>query len=285
MTSISSDHILSQILTVKRQEVEGKRKQMSLEMVRIKAQAIEKPCRHFKTALETRILAKKPAVIAELKKASPSKGVIRQDFDIFALARAYERGHATCLSVLTDQTFFQGHDSFLSQVRETVDLPLLRKDFIINEYQVYESRMLGADAILLIAAVLKPEQIRDYAHVAEELGMGVMIEVHSLEEYNAVSSLTGHAMIGINNRDLKDFSVDLNTTLTINEALKPGQWCITESGISNRADVEFMLKHDIYGFLVGEALMKFEDPYDGLSVLFPELELEHDATFNVESLM
>lgn len=271
MTRTNAKNILQTILQTKREEVELKQQHVSLAVIEKQARDCQLPLRSFRQNMLDSIQQKRPTVIAELKKASPSKGVIRADFDLFALSRAYKRGGATCLSVLTDHTYFQGHDSFLQEVRETVDLPLLRKDFILCDYQVYESKILGADAILLIAAALPPAQLEQLCLLAIDIGLDVIIEVHSIAEYKVVSHLADKALIGVNNRNLETFEVNLKISLDIHSQLPADQHIITESGIHQRAQVEVMLQAGIYGFLVGEAFMRYQDPTAGLAELFPEL--------------
>lgn len=269
-----SPDILKRILETKRQEIIKKQANLSLMNIEQRARACTLPLRGFRAAIEARVQQSLPAVIAELKKASPSKGLIRQDFDLFALARSYVRGNATCLSVLTDQEYFQGHDTYLTEVRDTVDIPLLRKDFIIDPYQVFESRLLGADAILLIAAALPITELEALCQLAISLDLDVLIEVHSKAEFDQVAHLAVDALIGVNNRNLQTFEVDTQITYDIVQSLKPGQWCITESGISDRKQVQAMLSHGVFGFLIGEALMRHEKPEEGLRSLFPELAEE-----------
>lgn len=271
MSNEETVNILDRILETKRKEVARKSGEVSLEEMKKRAARTEFEIRGFRQALSEQVALKKPAIIAELKKASPSKGVIRENFDIFALARAYERGHATCLSVLTDFDYFQGHGSFLKVVRESVDLPLLRKDFIIDEYQVYESRVLGADAILLIAAAMPAEKLEELFKIARSLGLDVLIEVHTHEEYESVKHLGSDAIMGVNNRDLKTFKIDTKITVEINKLLPEGQWLVCESGIHKPEQVEAMKTEGVYAFLVGEAFMRFENPSEGLATLFPEL--------------
>ena len=202
-----------------------------------------------------------------MKKASPSKGVIRADFDPVAIARSYEVGGAACLSVLTDVDFFQGSDAYLQQARAACALPVLRKDFIVDPWQLYESRVLGADCVLLIAAALDDVQLAEYAFIAGELGMDVLVEVHDLDELERALPIPAR-LLGINNRNLKTFEVSLQTTLELKVAVPADLVLVTESGILARADVALMRDNAIHAFLVGEAFMRQPDPGAALSALF-----------------
>ena len=223
--------------------------------------------RGFAAALQARVAAGQPAVIAEIKKASPSKGVLREDFHPADIARSYERGGAACLSVLTDRDFFQGCDEYLQEVRAACRLPLIRKDFILDPYQVLEARLLGADCILLIAACLDDSRMADLNAQALELGMDVLIEVHDRAELERALSLPGQ-LIGINNRDLRSFQVSLDTTLGLLDAIPPDRLLVTESGILTVDDVALMRAHGVHAFLVGEAFMRAADPGAALGQLF-----------------
>ncbi len=223
--------------------------------------------RGFVTALTTRISARQPAVIAEIKKASPSKGVIRENFVPSEIARSYAEAGAACLSVLTDVSFFQGADDYLVEARQAVALPVLRKDFVVDAYQVLEARSIGADCILLIAAILAPKTLANLYQLAVDLGMDVLIEVHDAAEL-AQALQVAPALVGINNRDLRDFSVNLSTTYDLIDLLPPDVKLVTESGIQQRADIEAMQLRGVYGFLVGEAFMRAEDPGAALRNLF-----------------
>ncbi|MDR0270319.1 indole-3-glycerol phosphate synthase TrpC [Paenibacillus sp.] len=200
-------------------------------------------------------------LIAEVKKASPSKGLIRSDFDPVAIALAYEEAGADCLSVLTDATYFQGSGEYLQAVRQAVDLPLLRKDFVIDERQIYEARLLGADAILLIAAILTPEQISSYMRTAASIGLDSLVEVHSLEEMKTVLELelTEEVLIGINNRNLHTFETSLATTETLGKLVPEGVPLISESGILSVQDMDFLRNTGAYGVLIGECFMRQKD--------------------------
>ncbi|CAG0910822.1 unnamed protein product [Cyprideis torosa] len=214
-----------------------------------------------------KIAAGESAVIAEVKKASPSKGLLRDPFQPAEIAASYEAGGAACLSVLTDRDFFQGSEEYLQQARAACNLPVIRKDFIIDPYQVYEARTIGADCILLIAAALDDTQLRELADLAHELGMDVLLEVHDSEEMaRAVAS--GLKMIGVNNRNLRTFETSLQTTLDLQVQVPEGSLLVTESGIHTAADVALMREAGINAFLVGEAFMRAADPGAALKALF-----------------
>jgi len=258
--------ILDKILERKRTEVAECKLQLSLADLQQRCREQE-PCRGFIAALEKQIGHKRPAVIAEIKKASPSKGLIRKNFDPAAIAANYAGYGATCLSVLTDRDFFQGDDSFLQQARAACQLPLLRKDFMIDPYQIVQSRALGADCILLIVAALDTVQLQELAGTAKECGLDILVEVHNQAELELALALNP-AMVGINNRDLHTFKTSLNVTYQLLEHIPAGTVVITESGILARADVEEMLAHGVYGFLVGESFMRAADPGVKLQELF-----------------
>ncbi len=227
------------------------------------------PVRSFLGDVQARIQAGAPAVIAEVKRASPSAGVLRQDFDPPEIAVSYERGGATCLSVLTDEAFFQGADDYLTRARTACSLPVLRKDFIIDEYQVYEARAIGADCILLIVAALGDAQLKELAGLATHLEMDVLVEVHDGDELERALAI-GPPLLGVNNRNLHTFETRLDTTLDLLPRI-PGQTTvITESGIHTPAHVQLMRQHGVHGFLVGEALMRARDPGQRLQELFFE---------------
>ena len=223
--------------------------------------------RGFRAALQARIAAGQPAVIAEVKKASPSQGVIRADFDPAAIARSYAAGGAACLSVLTDVDFFQGADAYLVAARANCRLPVLRKDFVIDEYQIYEARALGADCILLIVAALGDDQLSEFAARARDLGMDALIEAHDAHELERALK-TSAPLIGINNRDLRTFATSLDTTLRLRERVPADRLLVTESGIHAPADVTRMRAAGVHAFLVGEALMRALDPGAELARLF-----------------
>lgn len=258
--------ILDKIMARKREEVQARRKQYSLADQEAFARAAS-PTRGFAAALQKRVAAGRAAVIAELKKASPSKGVIRADFHPAELAESYRRGGATCLSVLTDVDFFQGHDDYLRQAREACNLPVIRKDFLCDPYQVVESRALNADCILLIVAALSDTQLQELYACAGEQGLDVLLEVHDRDELMRALPL-GNPLIGINNRNLHTFEVSLQTTLDMLSEVPSDRTVITESGILVRDDVKRMRDHGVHGFLVGEAFMRAAEPGEKLAELF-----------------
>ena len=258
--------ILDTILARKREEVAARRERTSLFELKARA-ASAPPLRGFADAVAAKIAAGQAAVIAEVKKASPSKGVIRADFDPAAIARSYAAGGAACLSVLTDVDFFQGADEYLVAARDACALPVLRKDFIVDAYQLYEARVLGADCVLLIAAALDDAHLSEYAFIADELGMDVLVEVHDLDELGRALPIPAR-LLGINNRNLKTFEVSLQTTLELKVAVPADRVLVTESGILARADVALMRDNAIHAFLVGEAFMRQPDPGAALSALF-----------------
>lgn len=258
--------VLRKIIARKHEEVAERRQRRSLEVLRQDLLHLPEP-RGFVQAIANRMAEGQAAVIAEIKKASPSKGVIREHFEPAELARSYELGGATCLSVLTDVDFFQGADEYLLQAREAVELPVIRKDFIIDEYQLYEARALGADCVLLIVAALDPEQLRDLNTLALELGMDVLVEVHDLQELEIALDLP-NKLIGINNRNLHTFEVDLKTTYDLLPAISSERIVVTESGILSPDDVWAMRKRDVHSFLVGEAFMRADDPGEALARFF-----------------
>ena len=254
--------ILERILEVKRREIAAARERSSLSAVEGRARNASAP-RDFVAALR----AKRPAVIAELKKASPSRGVLRADFDPAAIAASYERAGAACLSVLTDEQFFQGSAAHLAAARDACRLPVLRKDFVIEPYQVFESRGFGADCILLIAACLKKDEILELARVAKRFAMAVLVEVHDASELETALALET-PLIGVNNRDLKTFETRLETTLDLLPRIPGGRIVITESGILDARDVNRMRAAGVEAFLVGEAFMRSPDPGNALQHLF-----------------
>jgi indole-3-glycerol phosphate synthase len=261
--------ILHRILAVKQQEIEAAKRARPLEAVRAEAERAPPP-RGFAAALRAEVAAGVPAVIAEVKKASPSKGVLRADFDPAVIARAYAAGGAACLSVLTDRQFFQGAPEHLVAAREASGLPTLRKDFVVDPYQVYEARAIGADCILLIVAALADGSLRELEAAAGELGMDVLVEVHDRAELDRALALTT-PLVGINNRNLRTFETRLETTLDLLPAIPSGRLAITESGILNRADVERMRAAGVNAFLVGEAFVRAADPGAALAAMFARL--------------
>jgi indole-3-glycerol phosphate synthase len=257
--------VLVQILARKREEVAAGRSFVSHEELKAKAADLP-PTRGFVTALEG-AAERGPAVIAEVKKASPSAGVIREDFRPAEIAAAYERAGAACLSVLTDEPFFQGHRDYLAQARDACRLPALRKDFIIDPWQVEEARCLGADALLLIVAALGDGQMQDLHGRARELGLDVLVEVHDEAELERALRLPG-ALLGVNNRNLHTFATCLETSLRLKDRLEEDRMLVAESGIRTRADVERLMAGGIHAFLVGEAFMRVDDPGQPLRALF-----------------
>lgn len=258
--------ILQKILARKAEEVTERRLRTPLEDVRRQAQDADAP-RGFVRALRTRIEDGAAAVIAEIKKASPSKGVMRPDFRPADIARSYAAHGAACLSVLTDRDFFQGSEEYLKEARSVCSLPVLRKDFMIDPYQVFEARAIGADCILLIAAALSDAAMRELADVAVDLGMDVLVEVHDASELERALRLD-LPLVGINNRNLRTFETRLDTTLDLLERIPPGRLVVTESGIHTPEDVSLMRRHGVHTFLVGEAFMTAEDPGVRLQALF-----------------
>jgi len=258
--------ILKKILNRKAEEVAERTKIISLQDLAAKAK--EAPStRGFVNAIESSIQAGRSAVIAEIKKASPSKGVMRENFIPSDIAISYEKAGASCLSVLTDVDFFQGADEYLQQARSACALPVLRKDFMIDAYQVYEARAMGADCILLIVAALSDAQMTELADLAAKLGLDVLVEVHDADELQRALKLNTR-LIGINNRNLRTFETSLQTTTDLLASIPSDRIAVTESGIHTAEDVKFMHQHDVHAFLVGEAFMKAEDPGEQLNKLF-----------------
>lgn len=260
-----SGDILDTILAVKRDEITALRKRHSESSLRELA-AAKAPPRDFSGALRAQAAASKAAVIAEIKKASPSKGVIRADFDPAFLARDYARGGAACLSVLTDEKFFQGHEKYLVAARNACSLPVIRKDFLVDSLQVLESRAMGADCVLLIAAALERSQLSELYHCARSAALDVLVEIHDRAELETVAraDLSDRLLIGVNNRNLRSFEVRLETTLELLPLLPSGWEVVTESGIGTPADVARMRAAGVQRFLVGESLMRQPSPGDAL---------------------
>jgi indole-3-glycerol phosphate synthase len=263
---MSKGDILAQIVSKKAEEVISAQIARPFGLVDAEARAALAP-RGFERALRAKITAGRAAVIAEIKKASPSKGVLREEFDPPAIAASYERAGAACLSILTDRTFFQGDPDYLVTARSACSLPALRKEFIIDEYQVAESRALGADAILLIVAALEDRQMAGLESAAHAYGMDVLVEVHDGAELDRALKLAT-PLIGINNRNLRNFSVTLDTTLNLLARVPPGKLVVTESGIAAQRDVTLMRNRGVQAFLVGEAFMRAPDPGAALTALF-----------------
>jgi len=258
--------ILTTILAKKAEEVAKRQQNMTIADLKDIAEGVEKP-RGFYNALKQKVSAKKPAIIAEIKKASPSQGVIRENFQPITIAQDYAMNGATCLSVLTDKDFFQGSEVYLQMVRERCPLPVLRKDFMIDPYQIYEARALGADCILLIVAALDDSLMKTLADTAVALDMDVLVEVHNAEELERALVLDT-PLIGINNRNLRTFTTNLQTTLDLKASVTGERIIITESGIHTQNDVQLMLDNGIYSFLVGEAFMRAESPGQKMRELF-----------------
>ncbi|SUA64200.1 Indole-3-glycerol phosphate synthase [Oligella urethralis] len=264
------EDILLKILDVKREEVAELKKTRSSNDLLREAEA-RQDTRGFANALKERIDLKKNAVIAEIKKASPSKGVIREDFNPDALAISYAAGGAACLSVLTDSRFFQGSHDYLRRARAACSLPVICKDFMVDPYQIYRARAFGADCILLIVAALDDKELQDFEQIAMELKMDALIEVHNEHEMERALKLQS-PMIGVNNRDLRTFKTDIHNTLRLKPMLsqEKHRFLITESGILSQADVRLMNDNDIYGFLIGEAFMREEDPGKALAAMMAQ---------------
>lgn len=265
-------NILDKILATKKDEVATAREYTPVDALLRQALLAEAP-RGFAAAIDARITSGEAAVIAEVKKASPSKGLIRPDFDVPAIARSYAEGGATCLSVLTDREYFQGDPAYLGTAREASGLPVLRKDFIIDPYQVAEARAWGADAVLLIVAALSDTQMAELAHAINELGMDALVEVHDADELVRALQLPADdaPLIGINNRNLRTFDTRLETTEALIDQVPAGRTLITESGIHTAADVQRMRSAGVHGFLVGESLMRANDPGAALQALLTPL--------------
>lgn len=264
--AMDTPDILKRILTRKYEEISERKNRVT--DAAIKAQALDMPAtRGFYHSIKMSVEAGTAAVIAEIKKASPSKGVLRTDFDPAAIAAAYAAAGATCLSILTDIDFFQGKDADLQAARNACNLPVLRKDFVVDPYQVYEARALGADCILLIVAALEDQPMQELAWLAIELGLDVLVEVHDREELERGLMLRT-PMIGINNRDLRSFRTDIQTTIGLLPDVFHDRTIITESGIHSRADVALLRRHGVHAYLVGEAFMSADDPGIKLKELF-----------------
>lgn len=259
-------HILDQILETKRQELKAAKAELSEAALSAQLNYLP-PIRDFVGALRARANQQQSAVIAEVKKASPSKGIIREDFHPVTIANDYDQYGATCLSVLTDQQYFKGEDDFLVAVRETVELPLLRKDFMIDPYQILQSRVLGGDCVLLIAAALDDALMADCYEAARDLGLHVLVEVHNHAELERAMRLELD-LVGINNRDLRTFDTSLNTTIELAREIPESVMIVTESGIKTKDDIALMHAHNIYAFLVGETFMRAEKPGPTMNALF-----------------
>ena len=263
---MSQPTILKKILDRKAEEVAERKALLNLAQLEEKIKGRD-ACRGFTAALAQQIARKRPAVIAEIKKASPSKGLIRENFDPAAIAASYAEYGASCLSVLTDVDFFQGSDVYMQEARAACQLPVIRKDFMIDPYQIAESRALGADCVLLIVAALDAEQLKELAACAKHYDLDFLVEVHNRQELELALELNAK-LIGINNRDLHTFKVNLNNTFDLLADIPEQVSVVTESGIASRQDVEDMLEHDVYSFLVGESFMRAANPGKKLSELF-----------------
>ncbi|MCU1717504.1 indole-3-glycerol phosphate synthase TrpC [Pseudomonas sp. 5P_3.1_Bac2] len=259
--------VLEKIIARKAEEVMARRAIVSLAELEQQLRTVDAP-RGFAQALITQAEARKPAVIAEIKKASPSKGVIREHFVPAEIAESYAAGGATCLSVLTDIDFFQGNDRYLQEARSACKLPVIRKDFMIDPYQIVESRALGADCVLLIVAALEDGQMAELAATAKDCNLDVLVEVHDGDELERALKVVESPLLGINNRNLHTFELSLDTTLDLLTRVPRDRLVVTESGILNRADVELMMISEVYAFLVGEAFMRAENPGLELQRLF-----------------
>lgn len=259
--------ILNKIIATKHTEVAAAKIAKPLAQVQAEAAMINNPVRDFIGSIRAKIAQKQSAVIAEIKKASPSKGIIRADFNPAEIAQSYELGGAACLSVLTDVEYFQGSVDYFKQARAACKLPVLRKDFMIDAYQVYESRAMGADCILLIAAAIDLSKMRELEQIAHSLGMAVLVEVHNGEELDLALQLET-PLLGINNRNLRTFEVTLETTLQLLARIPANKIVVTESGIFSTQDVALMRQNNVHTFLVGEAFMRQANPGDELAKVF-----------------
>ena len=258
--------ILKKIVSRKHEEIDEGIKRVPLErMIELASNADQ--TRGFYNALQSKVKQKQSGIIAEIKKASPSKGVLRENFDPVEIAKSYESGGASCLSILTDHDFFQGDPLFLIKARAAVSIPVIRKDFIVDPYQVYESRAMGADCILLIVSCLKDSELKNLSQLASSLGMDTLVEVHDSDELNRALKLK-LPMLGINNRNLKNFEVNLQTTIDLLSEIDDDKLVITESGITSKTDVELMHNHNVFGFLIGEAFMRDSNPGQKLKEFF-----------------
>ena len=265
-SSNSTPTILKKIVARKWEEIEQRQK--TLKLADCKARAFDVPeTRGFVNNIEAKLQANLPAIIAEIKKASPSKGVIRENFIPADIAESYELAGAACLSVLTDHDFFQGHEDYLQQARAASSLPIIRKDFMVAPYQIYESRVVNADCVLLIAACLTKDQMQELAGIAQEINLDVLVEVHNEEELHQALTLDTR-LLGINNRDLHSFEVSLDNTFKLLGQIPESKIVVTESGIHTPEDVAAMQVKQVNSFLVGEAFMRAEDPGGELKRLF-----------------
>ncbi|MFV9616276.1 MAG: indole-3-glycerol phosphate synthase TrpC [Gammaproteobacteria bacterium] len=264
--SSNTPDILIKILNRKREEIVERSAKVSIAELKQQCENAD-AVRGFIRSIENKINNNQAAVIAEIKKASPSKGLLRENFDPAEIARSYASNGAACLSILTDQDYFQGHEDYLKQARAACQLPVIRKDFIIDPYQVYEARAIGADCILLIVAALDEETLQLLFDLAHELKMDVLMEVHDKQEMQTALK-TGASLIGINNRNLRTFETSLDTTLSMLDMVNENHILVTESGIHSKEDVQLMLDNKVNAFLVGEAFMRADDPGEKLAELF-----------------
>jgi len=259
-------NILDTIIATKFEEIKESQKIKSLDQLKDEVRSASQP-REFIKAIEIQLAKNKSAVIAEIKKASPSKGVIRENFNPKEIAISYEKAGATCLSILTDQKYFQGHANYLKEARAACSLPVLRKDFMVDPYQIFEARAMGADCILLIVAALSLDLMRELEEMTHSLGMNVLVEVHNQEELDLALQLKT-PLLGINNRNLKTFDVSLTTTFDLIKNISTDKIIVTESGIFTGDDVKLMQDHHVNTFLIGEAFMRESDPGNSLKTLF-----------------
>ncbi|HSC69574.1 MAG TPA: indole-3-glycerol phosphate synthase TrpC [Cellvibrio sp.] len=260
--------VLRKIIARKWEEIAERKAQVSLAQLKQRA-AVQPTARGFVNAIENKIAQGKAGVIAEIKKASPSKGVIREHFVPAELARSYEQGGAACLSILTDVDFFQGADTYLQEARASVSLPVIRKDFLVDEYQIYEACAMGADCVLLIVAALTPEKLKELNTLAQSIGLDVLVEVHDQAELDIALELP-NKLIGINNRNLHTFDVTLETTYKLLDKISSDRIVVTESGILAPADVQAMRSKNVNAFLVGEAFMRVDEPGVALAEFFAQ---------------
>jgi indole-3-glycerol phosphate synthase len=258
--------ILKRILQTKYEEIASRSAQCSIPKLQKKIET-RSPIRPFVEAIKNKISQKKAAVIAEIKRASPSKGLIRENFNPSEIAASYQQGGAACISVLTDEQYFQGSEQYLREARAACNLPIIRKDFIIDLYQVYEASAMDADCILLIVSALSDEKMQELYKLAQQLNLDVLIEVHDQQELQRALRLNP-ALIGINNRNLRTFETSLQTTLNLLEQIPPQMIVVTESGIHQRSDIQLMQDHQVNAFLVGEAFMRANNPGKELNSLF-----------------
>lgn len=267
---VETPTILKKIVARKHEEIAERKVHTPLEKVKEAALIANKenPVRGFAKALRAKVENGESGVIAEIKKASPSKGVLREHFVPADIAKSYEQGGAACLSILTDKDFFQGHEDFLIEARNACALPVIRKDFMVDSYQIYEARAIGADCVLLIAACLSGEELFELDKLARELSMDVLVEVHNRAELELALKYTSSELLGINNRDLHTFDLSLNNTFDLLDSIPDARFIVTESGIHTAADVAAMRAKNVNAFLVGEAFMRADEPGHKLAELF-----------------